>query len=193
MRGVTTQVSAPKSSINWTTALKKNTDTRSTVPPMLRILVNLRPTARAFVRFLNTAEKASPIADITCPKYLKEITISRGSKYAMNALEVTDLSSSADRRHIFCYTPLFHSAVHQCILFRSRHEPSMLHRGHCGWGRCPSSSITTVSQACWCQKFTRIDVHVDNRPLNPSTGQGLGPAFARNIILNILGFSPPSP
>ena len=113
MQGVTTQVSAPKSSINWTTALKKNTDTRSTVPPMLRIIVNLRHTARAFVRFLNTAEKASPIADITCPKYLKEITISRGSTYAMNALEVTDLSSSADRRRIFCYAPFFHSAVHQ--------------------------------------------------------------------------------
>ena len=38
MRGVTTQVSAPKSNTYWTTDLNKNTDTRGLTPSLLSIL-----------------------------------------------------------------------------------------------------------------------------------------------------------
>ena len=47
MWGVTTQVSAQKSSANWTTALQKKTDTCGASPSLLRILVNLCHTSHA--------------------------------------------------------------------------------------------------------------------------------------------------
>ena len=89
--------------------------------------------------------------------------------------------------------PFLNFAVRRCILFISLHGTRMSHRGHPGWGRLTSSSITMVSQTCRCQKFTRMAACVTARPLNPSTGQGLGPAFAGNFIRNILGSLPPSP
>ena len=71
MQGVTTQVYAPKISIGWTTALKKNMDTLSAAPSLLRILVNLRHTSRSLARFLTTYGQSFSISDITRPKYLK--------------------------------------------------------------------------------------------------------------------------
>ena len=109
----------------------------------------------------------------------------------LNALEVTALSSSAVKRRRFRSSPFLHSAVRWCSPFRDRHGSSMLHRGHHGWGRFPSSSITTVYWTCRCQNFIRMAVRVAARTLHPSTGKGLGPVFARNTILNVMGSSPP--
>ena len=72
MRGVTTQVSAPKRSTDWTTALKKSPYTHGAVPSLLRILVNLCHTALAFSRFLTTSVQSLYAAETTRPKYLKE-------------------------------------------------------------------------------------------------------------------------
>ena len=192
IRGVTTQVSAPKISTNWTTNLKKNQDTRSAALSLLRIIFNLCHTTRALVRFLTTTGQSFSAADITRPKYLKQVTISRGSPYLLKSIYVTGISSSSARRSLFIYSPFLHCAVRQCIPFISRHGTRMLNRGHRGWGRLTSSSITPVSRTCRCQKCTRIAILIASRKLHPSTGQGLGPDFARNLIINVLGSSPPS-
>ena len=83
MRGVKTQVSALKSSIDWTTVLNKNQDTCGAAPYLLWILVNLQHNARALVRFWTTAGKSLSATEITSPNYLKEATIFRGHTYAM--------------------------------------------------------------------------------------------------------------
>ena len=179
---MTTQVSAPKISTNWTTALKKKPETRGAAPYLLRVRVSLLRTSHALSRFLTTAGQSLSAAEIFHSKYLKEVIISRGRPYALKALKVAALSSSTSRCHIFCFTPLFHCMVRQCIPFRSRHGTIMSHRGHCGWGRFPSSKITTVSQTCRYQKCTSIAIRVATQPLHPSIGQGLGIAFSGNVI-----------
>ena len=123
------------SSTDWTTSLKKNPDTRGAAPSLLRILINLHHTARALARFLTTPDQSSSAAEITRPKYLKEVTISRGRPYALKDLDVTALSSyTASLRHFFS-APFLHCAVHRCVQFISRHVTSMSHRGHRGLGR----------------------------------------------------------
>ena len=144
MPGVTTQVSAPKIGTDWTTALKKNSDTRGAAPYLLRIRITLCHTTRTLSRFMSTAGHSSSAAEITHPKYLKEVTISRWRPYALKALELTALSYSAARCHIFYSAPSLNCEVRQCIPFRACHGTSMPHRGHRGWERFPSSNITTV-------------------------------------------------
>ena len=129
MRGVTTHVSAPKSSTYWTTALKKS-DTCDAVPSLLRILVSLRHADRALARFMTTAGHSLSVAEITRPKYLKDFAISRGIPYVMKALDVTALSSSFIRRRLLRSAPFSYCAVCQCIPFRSCHGTNMSHRGH---------------------------------------------------------------
>ena len=192
MRGVTIHVSALKISTDWTTASKKNMDTRGGAPSLMRILVNLCHTSRVFARFLTTSSQPSSAADITHPNYLKEVTISREIPYALKALDVIAFSSSADRCCRFRSAPFLHFAVRRFIPFKDLHGNSMSQRGHSGWRRFPSSSVSMVSRTCRCQKCTRMAVRISDRPLHPSTGKGLYPAFYRNIILNVLGLSPPS-
>ena len=108
MWGVTTQVSAPKSSTDWTIDLDKNPDTRGAAPSLMNIFFSLLHTSRALSRFLTTSGQSSSAAEITRPNYFKEVTISRGRPYALKVLEVTALSSSAVRRRLFLSTPFFH-------------------------------------------------------------------------------------
>ena len=79
MRGVTTQVSALKSSKAWTTALKKKPDTCGAAPSLLRmrgiLLQNFLERAKLFI----TAGQSFSSAEITRPSYLKEVRIYRGS------------------------------------------------------------------------------------------------------------------
>ena len=70
-------------------------------PSLLRILVNLRHTARTFYRFLNTDGQSLSASEITRPKYLKEFIIYRGRPYVLKALDVTALSYYAARRRLF--------------------------------------------------------------------------------------------
>ena len=77
MRGMTKQVSDPKSNTACTTALKKNPDTHGSDPSLMRILVILFHTSLASEKLLNTASQLSSAANITCPRYQKEVTISR--------------------------------------------------------------------------------------------------------------------
>ena len=69
MQGMTTQVSAPKISTDWTAALKKNPGTHGTAPSLMRILVNLRHITRSLAMFLDTAGQSLSAAEITRPKY----------------------------------------------------------------------------------------------------------------------------
>ena len=55
----------------------------------------------------------------------------------------------------------------------------MLHQGHRGWGRFPSSKMTTVSRTCWCRKWTRIAVLVAARPRCRSSWVSLNRAAPR--------------
>ena len=71
MPGVTTQVSVPKISTNWTTVFNKKPDIRGAAPFLLRILVNLRHTSRALSKFLTTSGQSLSAAEITRPNYLK--------------------------------------------------------------------------------------------------------------------------
>ena len=89
MQGVTTQVYAPKISTKGTTSLKKNLDNRGPAPSLLRICVSLRHTTSALASFLTAAGHSSSATEITRPKYLKQVSISRGRPYALKALEAT--------------------------------------------------------------------------------------------------------
>ena len=62
MQGVTTQVSNPKSSTAYTTALKKNPDTRSTAPSLLRIHDILLQTFLAHYNVFTTVGQLSSAA-----------------------------------------------------------------------------------------------------------------------------------
>ena len=79
MHGVTTHISAPKSNTNWATDLKKNLDTRSLAPSLLRILGIFSQTIRALARFCTTVGQLSSATYSTLPSYLKYGTIYRGS------------------------------------------------------------------------------------------------------------------
>ena len=78
MQGVTTQVSKLQINTACTRALKNNLDTRGSAPSLLRILVILFHTALTRDKFLTTSGQSSSAADITCPRYRKEVTIYRG-------------------------------------------------------------------------------------------------------------------
>ena len=78
MQGVTNQVSDQKSNTACTTALKKNPDTRGSAPSLLSILITLFHTALAHENFPTTASQSSSAAEITNPRYRKEVTIYRG-------------------------------------------------------------------------------------------------------------------
>ena len=78
MRGVTTQVSKTKSNTAYTTDLKKNLGTRGSAPSLMMILVIFFHTAHTRDKFLTTAGQLSSNANITRPRYQKEVTISRG-------------------------------------------------------------------------------------------------------------------
>ena len=79
MRGVTTQVYEPKINTACTTALKKNPGNCGSDPSLMSILVVLFHTALAQDKLLTTAGQLSSAADITRPRYQKEVTITRGS------------------------------------------------------------------------------------------------------------------
>ena len=55
----------------------------------------------------------------------------------------------------------------------------MLHQGHRGWGRFPSSTMITVSRTCRCRKYTQRPVLVISLPLYPLTGKSRGSAVLR--------------
>ena len=71
MRGVTTHVSAPKSSTVQITALKKMPDTRGGVPSLLRMRNILIQNFFALAKFLTNTGQSSSIAYITRPRYVK--------------------------------------------------------------------------------------------------------------------------
>ena len=77
IQGLTTHVSAPKSNIDWTTDLKKNPDTRSLAPSLIRILDIFCQTVRAFVMFWITIGHSSSATNSTLPRYFKDGIISR--------------------------------------------------------------------------------------------------------------------
>ena len=78
MRGVTTQVLEPKRNTACTMDLKKNPDTCGSEPSMMRILVILFHNFHACDKFLTTNGQLLSVAEITRPKYQKEVTIPRG-------------------------------------------------------------------------------------------------------------------
>ena len=78
MRGVTTKVSAPNRGTACIMAFKKNLDTRGVAPSLLRMRNILLQTFFARAKFFTTYVQSSSVANITRPRYLMEVTISRG-------------------------------------------------------------------------------------------------------------------
>ena len=78
MRGVTIHVSNPKRSTACTKALKKKPYTRGAAPSLMRMRAILLKTALAQEKFFTTVGQLSSTANINRPRYLKEVTISRG-------------------------------------------------------------------------------------------------------------------
>ena len=76
--GVTIQVSVTKSNTACTADLKKNPDTCGSDPSLLMIFVIIFHTALAHDNLLTTTDQSLSAAEITCPRYWKEFTISRG-------------------------------------------------------------------------------------------------------------------
>ena len=125
MWGLTTHVSNQKSSTAWTTALKKKPETRGAAPSLLRMRVILLQTDLARDKFLTTSGQSSSAANITCPRYLKEVTISRESPYALIALVVTSLSSFNANNYLFRSAPRLNYAVRLCVPLRDFHSNSI--------------------------------------------------------------------
>ena len=65
-------------------------------------------------------------------------------------------NSAPDNRRLFCSAPLAHCAVVGCLHFSVLKGISIFYLGHRGWGRFPSSKMTTVSRTCRCRKWTHI-------------------------------------
>ena len=86
-------------------------DTRGSATSLIMILVILCHIAHAFARFLNTKGQSSFAADITFPRYLKEVIIYRRRPYEMKSLDVTALSSSYYKRSCFRLSPFLHYVV----------------------------------------------------------------------------------
>ena len=170
MQGVTTQVSAPKSSTTYITALKKKLDTRGASPYLLRMHDILLQTFFSRAKFLTTANQSSSVTEINLSQ-------------VFDGGFLTSFSSSANNRRLFRSSPRLHCAVNLCVPFRAFHGTSMSHMGHRGWGRFPSSRITTVFLTCQYQKCTFISVRVYAWTLHLLTGQGLGPALVGNAIM----------
>ena len=59
--------------------LKNNPDIRGAAPSLLRMHAILLQTALARDKFLTTTGQLLSATEIICPRYLKEVTISRGS------------------------------------------------------------------------------------------------------------------
>ena len=78
MQGVNTQVSSPKSITACIMALKKKPDTRGVALSLLSICDILLHTVFYRAKVITTAIQWSSVAKITCHRYLKEVTISRG-------------------------------------------------------------------------------------------------------------------
>ena len=78
MQGVTKQVSTLKISTACITVLKINPDTRGVAPSLLRMRGILLHTVFDRERLIITTVQCSSVAEITRPRYLKEVIISRG-------------------------------------------------------------------------------------------------------------------
>ena len=78
MLGVTTQVSAPKSSTAWIRALNNKPDNQGVDPTLLRMRDILLKTVFARAKLLTTYIQSLSVGEINLPRYLKEVTISRG-------------------------------------------------------------------------------------------------------------------
>ena len=104
-----------------------------------------------------------------------------GSLCASKARSKLSLVSASASRRLLLSSPLEHCAVAGCRPCRARLGTSMSHRAHRGWGKFPSSRITTVSSTC------RIYVLVATLPGHPATGQLCGPPFAGKVILKLWG------
>ena len=180
--GVNTQLSASNSNTDWTTALKKNMNTRGLDPSLINILNILCHTIRAFKRFWTTAGQSSYYANITLPRYLKDFTILRGRPYTLNSLEVIDLASSTNNHNCFHSTPFVHWSVQLSEQFGDFHITRISQKGYCGWRRLPSSSITTVYWAFLYQRCNLMAVRVADWSLYPSNGQLIGPTLVENSI-----------
>ena len=76
--GVTTQVSALKGSTVYITALKKKPNTQGVAPSLRRMCNILLRTVFAQAKLLTNAGQSLSAAEIHHPRYLKEVTISRG-------------------------------------------------------------------------------------------------------------------
>ena len=59
-------------------ALKKKPDTRGLAPYLLRIHIILLHTSHTFAKFRITEVQSPSTAKINLPRYLKDVTISRG-------------------------------------------------------------------------------------------------------------------
>ena len=75
---MTTQVSALKGSTVYITALKKKPNTQGVAPSLRRMCNILLRTVFAQAKLLTNAGQSLSAAEIHHPRYLKEVTISRG-------------------------------------------------------------------------------------------------------------------
>ena len=78
MQGVTTQVYSQKRSTAWTTTLKKKPVTCGAAHSLTRMRNTLIQNFLAWYKLFTTSGQSSSAVDITHPRYLKEVTISRG-------------------------------------------------------------------------------------------------------------------
>ena len=102
MLGVTTQASDPKISTACTAALKNNPDTHSAAPSLLNMHNILLRTFLARDKLITTAIQLTYDAYIPPPpKYLKEVTISRGRPQALKSMAVTTLTSPPANYFLF--------------------------------------------------------------------------------------------
>ena len=111
------------------------------------------------------------------PRYLNSDTDSMCSPYASKSRSKFSLVSFSASRRLFLYTPFAHCTVPGWRPFSALRGTCMSHLEHRGWGKFPSSSITTVSRTCRCTKCTHIAVLVARAPGTPPRGISSLPSF----------------
>ena len=119
-----------------------------------KILVQL---FQALHKFLWTAsQSSSSLLDNNTPRYLKMETDSRGLPSAISTRSVACLASSFGMI-LFCLVrsaPLQHITVRGWVVWMAGLRTKMLQHLHLGFGKDPSSKMTSVSWAYWCTPAT---------------------------------------
>ena len=166
--GVISCVSNTNNRVTWTTAFYKMPEVHALDPSQPKILDNLAYLLRAFFILLTTTRQSYPNLVRTPPRYLKEVTASKGLTYAWKAAAVLAWASSYTRRLNFWSAPLALIAMVRCLLFNTYHGRRISNCGHNGRKQLPYFRTTIFPRTQQCMNWTQRAPYFTTSPQNLS-------------------------